>query len=159
MLELDLIEVIRIVMKNRRLIIFIVSIAMVAAITYSMLAPMIWSSEAVFYARSNKSLELTQSASSMSKMIKDLVESSAQDEAMACVNIMKSRSFTEEVIRRYSLIDYFKLTDPDSLANMDDALERIPRVVFINYDEDENLVYVRVETKSKALSRSIADFT
>jgi uncharacterized protein involved in exopolysaccharide biosynthesis len=158
MMELDLIEVIRIVMKNRRLIIFIVSIAMVAAITYSMLAPMIWSSEAVFYARSNRSLELTQSASSMSKMIKDLVESSAQDEAMACVNIMKSRSFTEEVIRRYSLIDYFKLTDPDSLANMDDALEKIPRVVFINYDEDENLVYVRIETKSKALSRNIADF-
>lgn len=45
MMELDLIEVIRIVLKNRRLIIFIVSIAMVAAVTYSMLAPMIWSSD------------------------------------------------------------------------------------------------------------------
>jgi len=156
--ELDLIEIVRIVLKYRRLIISIVAIAAVAAITYSLLTPEIWSSEATFYALGNKKMEISTSNASMSKLIRDLAEHSANNEAMTCVNVMRSRTFSEEVIHRYQLIDYFNLDSPDSLANMDDALKKLEKIIAIGYGDDDYLISLQVETKSKTLSRDIAEF-
>lgn len=156
--ELDLIEIARIVLKNRRLIIAIVSVTAIAAIVYSILAPKIWRSEATFYALSEKKLELSGSDSTLGKLARDLLEQNAQNEAMTSVNIMNSRSFSEKVIKRFNLMDYFELSDTDSLANMDDALKQLSGIVNVDYNEDNFLIFLQVESKSKTLSKEIADF-
>jgi uncharacterized protein involved in exopolysaccharide biosynthesis len=156
--ELDLIEIARIVLKNRRLIIAIVSVTAIAAVVYSILAPEIWRSEATFYALSEKKLELSGSDSTLGKLARDLLEQNAQNEAMTSVNIMNSRSFSEKVIKRFNLIDYFELSDPDSLSNMDDALKQLSGIVNVDYNEDSFLIFLQVESKSKTMSKEIADF-
>lgn len=156
--ELDLQEIIRVAFKNRRLILIIVSLAAIAAVVYSLLTPEIWSSETTFYALSDKKIDLSVSSSTMSKLISDLMDESAQNDAMISVNILSSRTISEEVIRRFDLISYFKLDDPDEMVNLDDALDKLPKLVEISYDDDNYLITVRVETKSKQLSREIAEF-
>ena len=66
--ELDLIEVIRVILKNRRLIITIVTISAIAAVVYSLLTPQIWQSEASFYALSDKGTELAVTGTSMNRI-------------------------------------------------------------------------------------------
>ncbi len=156
--ELDLQEIIRVAIKNRRLILIIVSLAAIAAVVYSLLTPEIWSSETTFYALSDKKIDLSVSSSTMSKLISDLMDESAQNDAMISVNILSSRTISEEVIRRFDLISYFKLDDPDEMVNLDDALDKLPKLVEISYDDDNYLITIRVETKSKQLSREIAEF-
>lgn len=156
--ELDLIEVIRVILKNRRLIITIVTISAIAAVVYSLLTPQIWQSEASFYALSDKGTELAVTGTSMDKLARDLLEQNMQNETMTVIDIMNSRRLSEEVIRRFALIDYFKLKDPDPLANMDDALKKLNKLVHIDFNEDNYLIHMKVESKYKDLSRDIADF-
>ncbi len=156
--ELDLIEVIRVILKNRRLIITIVTISAIAAVVYSLLTPQIWQSEASFYALSDKGAELAVTGTSMDKLARDLLEQNMQNETMTVIDIMNSRRLSEEVIRRFALIDYFKLKDPDPLANMDDALKKLNKLVHIDFNEDNYLIHMKVESKYKDLSRDIADF-
>ncbi|PKN72888.1 MAG: hypothetical protein CVU50_05010 [Candidatus Cloacimonetes bacterium HGW-Cloacimonetes-3] len=156
--ELDIIEVIRIILKNRWLVIAIVSIAGIAAVVYSLITPQIWKSDAAFYAVSSREKSLSLSIASLGKIAEDLLDQNMQNEAVNCVTIMNSRNFSEEVIRRFGLINYFKLTDPDSLANMDDALRLLKKVVATDYKDKNNLITVEVETKSKSFSRDIAEF-
>jgi len=156
--ELDLQEIIRISLKNRRLILAIVALAAVAAVIYSLLTPEIWSSEATFYALSDKKADYTINDTVMNKLIADLMEESAENDAMVALTIMNSRTMSEDVIRRFKLIPYFKLTDADSLVNLDVAIKRLRKMVFITYDEESYLVTLKVETKSKSLSRRIAAY-
>lgn len=136
----------------------IVSIAGIAAVVYSLITPQIWKSDAAFYAVSSREKSLSLSIASLGKIAEDLLDQNMQNEAVNCVTIMNSRNFSEEVIRRFGLINYFKLTDPDSLANMDDALRLLKKVVATDYKDKNNLITVEVETKSKSFSRDIAEF-
>jgi uncharacterized protein involved in exopolysaccharide biosynthesis len=156
--ELDIIEVLRIILKNRWLVIGMVTIAGIAAVIYSLITPQIWKSDATFYAVSGSEKNLALSIASMGKLAEDILDQNMQNEAVNCVAIMNSRYFSEEVIRRFGLIDYFKLSKPDSLTNMDDALRLLEKVVVTGYRDRDNLISVEVQTKSKKLSRNIADF-
>lgn len=156
--ELDLFEMSRIVLNSRKLILGIVALSALAALIYSILTPQIWKSDATFYAESSKNTEFSLSMLAVGKLGKELLDQAQQSEAAACVTIMQSRSFSEEVIRRFDLISHFKLTKPDSLANMDEALVKLKKVVQTGYGQRNNLIYVEVETKSKQLSSDIAQF-
>ena len=156
--ELDLHEIIRCGLKNRALILAIVSITAIAAVIYSLLTPEIWSSEATFYALSNKKMEFSLADSDMSSLVADLMEESAQNDVMVSLSILGSRTMSEDLIRQFDLVRYFKLTKPDSLVNLDIALKKLPKLVKISYDEESYLVTLRVETKSKNLSKRMAAY-
>lgn len=156
--ELDLHEIIRSGLKNRRLILAIVSIAAVAAVIYSLLTPEIWSSEATFYALSDKKMEFSLANSDLSSLVTDLMQESAQNDVMISLSILGSRTMSEDVIRHFDLIRYFKLAKSDSLVNLDIAIKKLSKMVKISYDEESFLVTLRVETKSKSLSQRIAAY-
>jgi capsule polysaccharide export protein KpsE/RkpR len=72
---------------------------------------------------------------------------------------MQSRGFSEDVIRKFRLIEYFKLTQPDSLARMDKALEALQEKMFrAGIDDETGLVKISVESKSKTLSRDMVKY-
>ncbi|MEF3694152.1 MAG: Wzz/FepE/Etk N-terminal domain-containing protein [Candidatus Cloacimonadota bacterium] len=156
--ELDLHEIIRCGLKNRRLILAIVSITAIAAVIYSLLTPEIWSSEATFYALSDKKMEFSLANSDLSSLVTDLMQESAQNDVMISLSILGSRTMSEDVIRHFDLIRYFKLAKSDSLVNLDIAIKKLSKMVKISYDEESFLVTLRVETKSKSLSQRIAAY-
>jgi len=79
--------------------------------------------------------------------------------AINSVSAMRSRGFSEDVIRRFHLIEYYKITEKDSLKAMDLALKKLrKKTMSIDYSTDTGLVSVSAETKRKNLSRDMVDY-
>ena len=156
--EFDIFELVRIVLANRLAIIILVIISGIGAVAYSLLTPEIWSSSASFYAVGSDASSLPFSIPGMSGLASKFMGTETNTDALNFVTVMQSRTFSEEVIRKFDLIQYLNLNDKDPLGNMDDALRKLKKMVFISYGDESGLISIRVETKSKALSKDIVDF-
>ncbi len=156
--EFDVFELIRIILKNIRMILAIVLIVSIIAVAYSLLTHEIWRSDTTFYAVGGSSVGMSIDIPGLSGLTSGLMGMDNATDALNFISIMESRSFSEEVINEFDLIKYFKLKDEDPLANMDDALIKLRKVVKIGLGEKTNLISVGVETKDKKLSKDIANF-
>ena len=157
--EFDLFELVRLLLVNKVFIIVFVSIVSIAAVIYSLLTPQIWSSSASFYAVGETGTALPFDLPGLGGLTSKFLDTGGGDQSVSFMTAMKSRGFSEDVIRKFNLINYFKITKPDSLARMDKALEKLHlKMVTIDFDQESGLLKLRVESKSKKLSREIADY-
>jgi len=157
--EFDLFELVRILLKNRGFILVFVGIVAIAAVIYSLVTPQIWSSQASFYAVGESSSSLPINIPGLSGLTSSFFGGTGGVDSQNFLTVMNSRTFGEDVIRKFDLIKYFKLTQPDSLARMDKALEKLrENMVSLGLDDNTGLIRVSVESKSKSLSRGIAQY-
>ncbi len=157
--EFDLFELLRIVLKNRKFIIIFVAVVSLAAVIYSLLTPQIWESSASFYVVGDQGNALPFNLEGLSGLTSELLGSDNAQNAINSVSAMRSRRFSEEVIRHFKLIGYYKISEPDSLMAMDKALKKLRgKTVNIDYSTDTGLVNVSAETKDKQLSRDIVNY-
>ncbi len=155
----DVFELIRVMLANRVLIIVIVLIVAIAAVTYSLLTPQIYSSSASFFAVGDEVSQLPLNIPGLSGLASNLLGSGSSQNAENFVTVMQSRTISEELIHRFDLIDYFELTDPDSLTNLDDALLLLrQKILSTGYDPATGLVKIRASSKDKQLSLDIVNF-
>jgi uncharacterized protein involved in exopolysaccharide biosynthesis len=156
--SLDMIELLRILYVSRKLIAIIVIVVALAAVVYSLLTPQIFSSQASFYAVGDNISQLPFDIPGLSGITSSLLGSESSQKAENFIEVMESRVFAEDIIRKHRLIDYFKLDHPDSLRNMDDALKAFSKkIVSFDYSETTGLLRVKVSTKSKQLSLNIVN--
>ncbi len=157
--EFDLFELVKILLKNRGFILVFVGIVALAAVIYSLVTPQIWSSQASFYAVGESSSSLPINIPGLSGLTSSFFGGTGGVDSQNFLTVMNSRTFGEDVIRKFDLIKYFKLTQPDSLARMDKALEKLrENMVSLGLDDNTGLIRVTVESKSKSLSRGIAQY-
>ena len=157
--EFDLFELVRILLRNRGFILVFVGIVALAAVIYSLVTPQIWSSQASFYAVGESSSSLPINIPGLSGLTSSFFGGTGGVDSQNFLTVMNSRTFGEDVIRKFDLIKYFKLTQPDSLARMDKALEKLrENMVSLGLDDNTGLIRVTVESKSKSLSRGIAQY-
>jgi len=155
----DIFELLRIVVANRKLIISIVLVVAVAAVIYSLLTPQIWASKASFFAVGKAITDLPFNIPGLSSISASLLGTDTSDKAENFITVMQSRTFSEEVIRKYRLIPYFKLHNPDSLRNMDDALKKLSsKVISMGVNESSGLITIKAKTKQKQLSLDIVNY-
>ncbi|HRY83033.1 MAG TPA: Wzz/FepE/Etk N-terminal domain-containing protein [Candidatus Cloacimonadota bacterium] len=156
--EFDLFELIRLLSANKTFIIVFVAVVSIAAVIYSLLTPQIWSSSASFYAVGETGTALPFDLPGLGGLTSKFLDTGGGDQSINFVTAMKSREFSEDVIRKFNLINYFKITKPDSLARMDKALKLMhQKMVAIEFDQESGLIKLRIESKSKKMSREIAD--
>ncbi|HNU54055.1 MAG TPA: Wzz/FepE/Etk N-terminal domain-containing protein [Candidatus Syntrophosphaera sp.] len=157
--EFDFFELLRIVIKNRRFIIIFVAVVSIGAVIYSLLTPQIWESSASFYVVGDQASALPFNIEGLSGLTSKLLGSDNAQNAINSVSAMRSRGFSEDVIRRFHLIEYYKITEKDSLKAMDLALKKLrKKTMSIDYSTDTGLVSVSAETKRKNLSRDMVDY-
>lgn len=157
--EFDFFELIRILLKNRKFIIIFVAVVSAAAIVYSLLTPQIWSSGASFYVVGDQSTGLPFDIKGLGGLTSSLLSADNSQSAINSVSAMKSREFSEGVIRRFDLIKYYKITENDSLKAMDLALKKLrKKTMSIGYNTSTSLVTVSAETKDRRLSKDIVDY-
>jgi uncharacterized protein involved in exopolysaccharide biosynthesis len=156
--ELDIFELFKVLIKNRRFIILLVLIVSIAAVVYSLLTPKIWKSEASFFAVGSSSSSLPLDLGGLSSIAGGLIGMDTETDAINFTTIMESRSFQEEVIRKFDLIKYFKQNNKDPLVNMDKALQKMAKTVFIGLGSKTSLITIAAETKDKKLSKDIVEF-
>ncbi|MEF3695287.1 MAG: Wzz/FepE/Etk N-terminal domain-containing protein [Candidatus Cloacimonadota bacterium] len=155
----DLFELVRILLKNRAFILVFVGIVAIGAVIYSLVTPQIWSSQASFYAVGESGSSLPIDLPGLSGITSSFFGTGGGGDSKNFITVMNSRTFGEDVIRKFDLIKYFKLSQPDSLARMDKALEKLrENMVSLGLDDNTGLIRVSVESKSKSLSRGIAEY-
>ena len=88
-----------------------------------------------------------------------LLQTDKYDMAVDFIYIMQSRKFQEEVIRKFNLIPYYKINEPDTLKAMELAVKKLSESTMqIFYDQKTYLVNIIAETKNKELSRQIVQY-
>jgi uncharacterized protein involved in exopolysaccharide biosynthesis len=157
--EFDVFELIRIILQHRVFIIIFVAIVSVAAVIYALLTPKIWESRASFYIVGDQATSMPIDIPGLSSIASGLLDSNNLQSSVTAVSAMKSRRFSEDVIRHFNLIRYYNIADPDSLVRMDLALMQLENnMVRISLSDDTGLIGIRVESKDKKLSRDIANY-
>jgi capsule polysaccharide export protein KpsE/RkpR len=157
--EFDIFEFVRILLQNRWFIIIFVGVVSVAAVVYSLLTPQIWESRTTFYVVGDQAGALPFDIAGLSGLSSELMGFESSQSAINAVSAMQSRTFSEDVIRHFNLIDYFEISEADTLKAMDIALKRLwENTVSIFHSTETGLVKVSVETKDKELSRDIAEY-
>ncbi|MBP7309975.1 MAG: DUF1031 family protein [Candidatus Cloacimonetes bacterium] len=156
---MGLLDLALILARHKKLIIIITMLIALAAIVYSLLAPKYWKSTA-----SLMPVVESNALGSISTNLLDLVgggmmSTPKSELAVDFISVMKSRGFSEDVIRHFELIKYFEITAEDSLEAMELATEKLlGSLINVSFDQENNLVFITAETKSRQMSREIVQY-
>lgn len=157
--EMGILDLILVIAKHRVFVVIICFLAAIVAVIYALLTPMYWESVATLKPVSEQD-GIGSFGSNLLEMVGGgLISTPMSELSTDFINVMKRREFREEVVRKFKLIPYFKITEADSSRAMALAVrELLASVVNIAYDEENSLIILRVETKDKVLSRDIAQY-
>ncbi len=143
--------------RQKKLIIIVTLIVSVAAVIYSLLTPQIWTSRATFKPDA-ASAGMTINIGDLGGIMSSLLGGSSGD-AQGALIILRSRTMNEDVIRKFNLVQYFRIREADSLKAMDIALEMLKGEVLGTVLNPENgLISLSISTKDKQLSKDMADY-
>ncbi|MFO7659803.1 MAG: Wzz/FepE/Etk N-terminal domain-containing protein, partial [Candidatus Cloacimonadaceae bacterium] len=158
--EISFFELLLAIAKRRKFVFRFTLIAVVILTIVIFLIPRQWESRALIspIADNTSSLQLSSNLlSSFGNM--PLLASQKMEMALDFLTVMDSRTFREDVIRKFNLVSYFGVNEPDSLAAMDKTLKKYNNKLFsATLEQQTNVIYLAVLTKEKQLSKDIADY-
>ena len=156
--QIDILDVLLVLAKKKWFIIIVTFIVSIGAITYSLVTPEIWTSTATILPIDNEVSSFSFS-STLSGLQSSLLGKSFTSSGTSLVTVMNSRTFSEDVINRFDLIEYFNITVQDSLVRMHEALGKFDSEMrTIVLDEESGLIMITINSKDKYLSAEIANY-
>jgi uncharacterized protein involved in exopolysaccharide biosynthesis len=155
--EIDILDVFIVLAKHKKFIFWTTLIVSIAAVVYSLLVPQYWVSTASILPAEDR---VSRSFSgSLMDLGSSFLGGSGKNNAISLVSIMKSRTFSERVINKFDLMNYFEIDEPDSLISLELALIKLKeKIVSIQINDESGLIYINAETKNKKLSADIANY-
>lgn len=162
--EIDLIELIKKLWRNRKLISIVTVIFMVIGVLYALFATPIYKSTLTMYpaAGGEKMGGLASMAASFG------IASGGNAETYNIEDVVKSRTIAREVVlhkwktNKYdepvSLIEFSGEKIKDTLEAIDEALENYRKVVSISTNKETGLMKLNVETEDPVLSAEIGNY-
>jgi len=154
--QVDILDVLLILAKHKKFIFWTTLIVSIAAVVYSLVTPEIWSSTAVILPYQNEASSLP--FSSILGGIGSTFLSGVQEGSVELMTIMHSRNFSESIIKKFNLIEYFEIEEPDSLRAKDLALASLLEIVSIYLNDESGTISINVRTYDKELSSRIANY-
>jgi tyrosine-protein kinase Etk/Wzc len=156
--EKDILDVLLVLTRHKRFIFWLVAIVSVASVVYALLAPQYWTSVAVIRpVDSNEESSLQNTLGGL--LGSGFSMGGAGFSGIDFQTVLESRTVSEDVIRKFNLIPYFKIKDRDSLRAWDKALMRLGRKMRkIDFDEKNGIVSIAIMTRDKNLSAEIANY-
>lgn len=155
--SLDILALLVEIAKRKKIIIWCTGVMSVVAVAYSLLVTQYWRSTALVYPSSQTGNELSIAASMLGTLGSSLLSSGT--EGTHQLVILQSRSFSEDVIKRFKLDDYMELTEPDSLKRLDEAIKQYrSEIVGFSLDETSQVITINATTSDKQLSADIANY-
>ena len=156
---LGLLDIMLVIAKRKYLVITICCLVAIAAIIYSLVVPQYWESKATLMPIAESGGLGSLGGGIMDILGSGLLQTDKYDMAVDFIYIMQSRKFQEEVIRKFNLIPYYKIDEPDTLKAMELAVKQLSESTMqIFYDQKTYLVNIIAETKNKELSRQIVQY-
>ena len=153
--KVNMLDMIFFIVKNKMFVIVFTLLMSVLAVIYTLVVPVKWTSELVLLPKDDSS-----SLSAFGSVMGALGLSSSfslSSFSNKYATIMKGKIATEETIRKFDLLNYFKITEKDPLKAMDIAIASFHRSIFsVTVSMEDSYILVEVTTKDKELSRAIA---
>jgi tyrosine-protein kinase Etk/Wzc len=157
--EIDILDILLILAKHKKFIFFTTLIVSVAAVAYVMIVPLYWVSTATILPADSDSNSLAFSGSSLLGLGSSLLGGSLNSSGIDLITIMNSRTFTEDVIKEFNLIEYMEIDDQDSLVVKENALKFFrENIRSIGLNDETGVININIETKDKFLSTDIANY-
>lgn len=154
----DILDVALILAKNLKFIIIFTLIVSIFAVIYTLLTPMYWVSTATILPAEKQSNSLPI-PSSLLNLGSSLLSGAVNLTSMDFVTILSSRTFSEDVIDKFNLIEYLEVKGKDDLEVRDKAVKLYNETIRkINLNQNTGLIYITIETKDKYLSADIANY-
>lgn len=154
----DIFTIMLLLAKQKSIIIWITVIVAICAISYSIITPKIWTSKATFRPDASSSMSLPIDVSGLGGIMSSFLGGGSESAQNALI-VLRSRSFNERAIRELKLIDYFEISEPDTLIQMDIALKKLHSdVLAIGLNDENGLISLSISTKDKMLSKNMADY-
>ncbi|MCD4828672.1 MAG: hypothetical protein K8R90_04475 [Candidatus Cloacimonetes bacterium] len=156
--QADIFDVLTIVAKHRTMILIILAIVSVASVAYALFVTQYWTSHAVLRPVDDGGNLMGMGASFLG-LGSALLGGGMSYRGEDFLTIMRSRTFSEDVIRQFSLIEHFEIEESDSLVAMERALKKLTRNFRdVYFDEEDGTVHIVILSKDKQMSREIANY-
>jgi uncharacterized protein involved in exopolysaccharide biosynthesis len=156
--EIDILDILLILVKHKKFIFFTTLIVSIIAVIYSLLATQYWVSTTTILPSLDKKDSFSISSSFLGGFASSML-GGEQSDAYALTGIMQSRTFSLGVVKKFNLIEYFEIEEPDTLISYEAAIRNlIENVVGFEINEENGFLSISVETKDKFLSADIANY-
>jgi tyrosine-protein kinase Etk/Wzc len=157
--EIDILDILLVLATHKKFIFFTTLIASIAAVVYVLVVPLYWISTATILPAESDSNSLPFSGSSLLGLGSSLLGGSLNSSGMDLITIMNSRTFTEDIIQKFNLVEYMEIDDPDSLVVKENALKFFrENIRSIGLNDETGVISISIETKDKFLSTDIANY-
>lgn len=157
--DMGIFDLLYLLAKRRTFVIVFTLVFALGAVTYALLAHKYWISTAVIVPIADNSALSGLDSGLMGIMASGLLQGAQSDPAVEFVSIMRSRTFREDVVKKFNLLSYFKLDKLPPAEAMELAVFHLAQsVTDINTDLESGLITISVETKDKLLSKDIAQY-
>ena len=157
--EIDILDILLILAKHKKFIFFTTLIVSVAAVVYVLVVPQYWVSTATILPADSESTSLPFNSSSLIGFGSSLLGGAHKSSGIDLITIMKSRTFSEDVIAKFDLVEYMEIDDPDPLVVKENALNLFrDNIRNIGYNEETGVIKISIETTDKYLSTDIANY-
>lgn len=157
--DLGILDLLLLIARNKKLVIWITVIAAICAISYSLLTPKYWKSTGSILPVSDDDMGASFSTSLLDIAGGGFLKTPKSEKAIDFITIMKSRGFREKVVRKFNLVPYFKITRPDSTEAMELAiLALVTDVVKTSFNEESYVISITAETRNKKLSQDLVQY-
>ncbi len=156
--NIDILDILIVLAKRKKFIILATFLVTVVVIIYSLLATKYWKSSVTFFSITQGQVSSLVPQALMGGMASSIIGAEASVDALSMVNIIQSRRISQQIVRRFDLVEYFEIDDPDSLVVMEQAVKQLhEEMLMVNLDPESGLISITVETKDRYLSSDIAN--
>lgn len=156
--QIDILDIIYYILKHKKFVFITTVIVSITAIIYSLVVPLTWTSTATFMTLEYERNSFSLSSSSLFGLNSSLL-GSGTNENQNLIAIMKSRNFSEDIIRKFNLIELLKIDFNDSLLSMEETVRKLNNeITIIDFNEETGIISILVTTKDKILSAEMANY-
>ena len=157
--EIDILDILYYLIKHKKFIIITTLLVSIAAVVYSLVVPFTWTSSATFMTVNENESGFSLSSSSLFGLGSTLFGTGFIGDKKNLISVMKSRNFSEDIIKEFNLMKLLKINYPDSLLNMEKAVKALNgSITQIDLDEETSIITISVTTEDKYLSADISNY-
>jgi len=156
--QIDILDVLLILAKHKKFIFFTVLLVSIIAVIYSLLVTQYWVSSAKILPSSSNNNSVSINSSLLGGFASSVL-GSEQSDAQALIGIMKSRTFSMDIVNEFNLIEYFEIEESDTLVSNEIAIKKLnENTAKFGINEENGFIGITIETTDKFLSADIANY-
>lgn len=156
--NIDVFDILIILAKRKWFIIVFTALVSIFAVTYSLLATKYWKSFAAIKPVTQSNNSFSFGSSSLLGLGSSLL-GGVQSEGVDLITTMKSRTFSDNVVEKFNLIQYFEVEDPDPRVRKEIARAGLlEEMMGFSLSEENGVIYISAITKDREFSAEIVDY-